>query len=190
MLTLIQNNFRYTLTLCIIALYYNVNRVFEGFDMARPRKGVTADNSDAVFLYFKKALDDYDRCDKILNSPNSQTKAKDALDNINQLQYCHIPSYKLSVRMQDKESLELLAQSGSKITNPTELDKWVLKYVSTVGWKQCLSNIRQNKHSRAASKVSVKIPHSTHSGLTAIAKEKGLTFDGFLAKLLEKERGH
>ena len=162
--------------------------------MARPRQGVTLDNSSKILTYFSKALNDDLRVNRdLLADTAKHAKALRDLNSISRVFFCDLERYR---RFQERswapqDLLDSVAE-GYRSPDPDELDAWVLKYVSATGWRRCLNNIRQSRHALHAhgEKSQVKIAFATASGLKRLAKERGQSLDELLADLLKKERGY
>ena len=156
--------------------------------MARPRKGVTFDNSNKVFWYFKSIINDSFRCNKLLidSEPYEQQRQ---LEELNHLSYCDIEEYQRALH--GETAMLEYAKQGKSVVSPEELDKWVIKNVTKKGWQQCLSNLRQSHHASInRNKIQVKIDMSTHFGLRELAKDKNQTLGQYLSGLIIRERGY
>jgi hypothetical protein len=160
--------------------------------MARTRKGVTILNSLDVYNYFNKSFGEYARCVSCLKKESLYKQAKRKFYGIDFISYCDINDYQFAKELTDNDYLELIT-NGYDSPSPTELNLWVLKYVSQKGWKQCLANIRQRKHakkniSKLSRKVQFKISKKNSYKLKTIAKENpaNKSLDDFLSQLNDR----
>ncbi|WP_049631927.1 hypothetical protein [Cellvibrio sp. pealriver] len=164
--------------------------------MARPRQGVTLENAAGVHAYFREALSDYSRADKLLFDPKTSYAAVRALNEINQVQYCNIERYWRAIELADKnpksQFMVEYATRGHSVPDPDELEGWVLRFVSKDGWKQCQNNLRQARYANDAGreKIQIKLNRSLVSGLKNLAEERGKCLDELLEDFLKKERGY
>ena len=163
--------------------------------MARPRQGVTLDNSSKVMGYFSKALKDSWRVNgHLLADEGMHDEALKALRSVSNVSFCDLKQYRRLQERSTSSPQHMLdaAAEGEKAPNPEELDAWVRKYVSEKGWRLCLNNLRQRRHAihTLGEKSQVKIAFSTASGLKRLAKERRQSLDELLDDLLKKERGY
>lgn len=167
--------------------------------MARPRQGVTLENASGVHAYFREAISDYSRADKILSNPEKpgfRYEAGKVLNDINQVKYCSIEKYWRAIELTEKnpqsQFMVEYAAAGHTVPDPDELDAWVLSFVSQEGWRQCQNNLRQARYANdtGREKMQIKLDRSLVWGLKHLAEEKGKSLDELLEDFLKKERGY
>ncbi len=156
--------------------------------MARPRQGVTLENAQSVYLYFRNTLKSFSRHDKVLKPDGDYSfEATEALEKIESAEYCDIIYYQKARKKKNKNMMKYMGEGI--ITYETDiLDQWVIKYITKKGWQQCLSNIRQAKHSnhKRYEKTQIKINTSTLYSLKSLAEEHpgSRSLDDYLKELI------
>lgn len=132
--------------------------------MARPKIGVTFDNSNKVYRYFKKVLSDAKRRHLVLVEDKDVDEA---------LSHLH------SVSLVEKEV------SGNKalIPDPEVLQSWVDLYITDSGWKRCQANLRQKRFSSGPGreKLQIKLDRLLVDRIKRHASLEGVSLEEFLA---------
>lgn len=167
--------------------------------MARKRQGVTYDNAKNVYKYFSHVLSGsfwQDSGSLVHSGDYMDCKAEKSFKSLESYPYCDVGIYQRSAERLEKAVKSKKAQPtidiysrgveaakvGDYIVDISALEIWVQSYVTELGWKRCLNNLRQQKFTEENRfhVKQVKIERALADRLAYLAEERNLSLDDLL----------